>query len=109
MRDASGNESYEEGSIRLAQEVIQASIDEIELLGLPKKSETNDQLQALLTIILDEFKGSQVKEIKVIVNSADSEEEKLRKIKELVADLGQHTCYSMIAKLLLNNDIADIF
>lgn len=108
LRDASGNESYEEGSKKLAQEVLKAAIDELELFGLPKSLESTDQLQGLLTIILDEFKGSQVKEIKSVIHGNDSDEEKQRRVKELVADLGQHTCYDMITKLMLSSDMANI-
>ena len=35
LRDASGNESYEEGTKKLAREILQASIDELNLFGLP--------------------------------------------------------------------------
>ncbi len=104
LRDASGNESYEEGSKKLAQEVLQAAIDELEILGMPKRLGSDDKLEDIRTIILDEFKGSQVKEINRILKSNDNREEKFRKIKDIVADLDQQTAYEIIAGLLLSFD-----
>ena len=108
LRDASGNESYEEGCKKLAQEVLQAAIDELEALGLPKAAESDDKLEEILTIILDEFKGSQVKYLKTIINSNESSEEKYRKIKDLVVDLGQNTSYEIVTKLLVNESFTGI-
>lgn len=36
LRDASGNESYEEGKKGQAREILQAAIDELTIYGVPK-------------------------------------------------------------------------
>lgn len=109
LRDASGNESYEEGSKRLAREVLQASIDELKIYGLPKKEDnTSDNSNDILTIILDEFKGSQVKELRTIMKSRNSKIEKKRLIKELIEELGNTTNVNIITNILTNPDLVSL-
>ncbi len=106
LRDASGNESYEEGSKMLAKEVLQAAIDEIDMYGVPKKDGKSDNITTdLLTIILDEFKGSQVKELKDILSSNDNHSEKQRRIKELLEELGEFVSIDILTSILSNANI----
>jgi|TARA_Y100000385_G_scaffold275112_1_gene319085 HEPN domain-containing protein len=106
LRDASGNESYEEGSKRLAKEVLQVAIDELDMYGVPKNDDTSDDITTdLITIILDEFKGSQVKVLKDIISSSDGDSEKRRKIKELLEELGQFVSIDILTNILSNTNI----
>ncbi len=107
LRDASGNESYEEGSKKLAKEVITAAIDELNIYGLPeqRKAGNNDISDELLTIILDEFKGSQVKELRKILNSKSNLTEKKRLIKELIEELGEFTGIEILTNILTNKRV----
>lgn len=102
LRDASGNESYEEGTIKLAREILQASIDEIKAFGLPDLTQKNsdETLQDFLNILLDELKGSQVKQLKSILSSRESKDEKRRKIKEILEGLGEYGAYSVLTSML---------
>lgn len=103
LRDASGNESYEEGSKSLAKEVIQAAIDELNIYGIPGHESNVDEIsKEIITIILDEFKGSQVKELQKILNSKISLAEKKRRIKELIVELGENTSMEIITNILTN-------
>ncbi|MBC8320990.1 MAG: hypothetical protein H8E34_09730 [Bacteroidetes bacterium] len=110
LRDASGNESYEEGSKKLAMEVLKAAIDELNIYGLPNiDKQTDDKTsKELLNIILDEFKGSQVKQLRSILSSGDSLTEKKRRIKEVIKEIGEFTSYDIITNILTNKDIADL-
>jgi hypothetical protein len=56
----------------------------------------------LLNIILDEFKGSQVKELTRILSSKDSKSEKKRRVKELVEEIGEFGSYDIITNILTN-------
>lgn len=106
LRDASGNESYEEGSKRLAREVLQAAIDELDIYGLPEKeSDINDFITDIIGIVTDEFKGSQIKKLKVILFSNESEEEKKRRIKELLEELENNSSITILTNVLLNPQI----
>ena len=104
LRDASGNESYEEGSKKLATEVLKAAIDELKIYGLPNidNDKTDVATRELLNIILDEFKGSQVKELANILLSRDSKIEKKRRVKEIIEEIGEHASYDIIINILTN-------
>ncbi len=109
LRDASGNESYEEGTKKLAREVLQAAIDELNIYGLPNLVEnTNEQTNEILTIISDEFKGSQLKELQKILKSRNSIVEKKRRVKELIEDLGENASIEIITNILTNPKVASL-
>lgn len=108
LRDASGNESYEDGTTKLAKEIIQASIDEIAAFGItePGKNNYDQELETILNIVLDELKGSQVKQIKSIINSSDSKEEKNRLVFEIIGTLGETTVFKVITDILTHKSIS---
>jgi hypothetical protein len=106
LRDASGNESYEEGTKKLAREILQASIDELKAFGVPQQGEDDGQaevlLQEFLNILLDELKGSQVKQLKTILSSRESKDEKRRKIKEILEEIGEYDAYEVLISMLMH-------
>ena len=108
LRDASGNESYEERTKKLAKEILTAAIDEIKVFGISADTENNQDknLSAILNIILDELKGSQVKQLKSILSSRQSKVEKQRKIKELLEDMGENGAYTVLTSVLMYSDMA---
>lgn len=110
LRDASGNESYEEGSKKLATEVLKAAIDELNIYGMPNidKDNSDKTTRELLNIILDEFKGSQVKELSKILSSRDSKAEKKRRVKELIEEIGEFGSYDIISNILTNQVIVGL-
>jgi hypothetical protein len=103
LRDASGNESYEEGSKKLAREILQAAIDELKAFGLPDLSKNihmDEAISDILSCLLDELKGSQVKELKAILASKENMDEKKRKIKDILQNLGEYGAYDVITNIL---------
>jgi len=110
LRDASGNESYEESSKRLAKEVIKAAIDELSIYGLPNANDKNieDVTREFLNIIFDEFKGSQVRELSSILASSDSDIEKKRRVKEIIEEIGEYACYDIITNILTQSGVAKV-
>lgn len=106
LRDASGNESYEEGTKKLARVILQASIDEIKVFGLPETEtfKENQTIEELLSLLLDELKGSQVKQLKTILSSRENKNEKQRKIKEILESLGEYGAYSVLTSMLMHPD-----
>lgn len=110
LRDASGNESYEEGTKKLAREILQAAIDEIKAFGLPEiEVERIDKaVLDLLSILLDELKGSQIKQLKTILKSRESKEEKQRMIKEIVEGIGDNNAYGILTAILMHPDAVKI-
>lgn len=104
LRDASGNESYEEGTKKLAREILQAAIDELKVFGLPEITEekADESIKVFLNILLDELKGSQVKKLKSIIKSKESKDEKQRMIKEILEGIGEYGAYDVLTMMLLS-------
>ncbi|NOX87334.1 MAG: hypothetical protein GXO86_15485 [Chlorobi bacterium] len=105
LRDASGNESYEEGTKKLAREILQAAIDELKIFGLPEKKveeKPDKAIQDFLNILLDEMKGSQVKQLKTILSSRENKAEKHRQIRELLSGIGEYEVYDILASMLMH-------
>lgn len=111
LRDASGNESYEEGSKKLAREILQAAIDELKGFGLPdltKNIHSDQAISDILSCLLDELKGSQVKELKSILSSKENMDEKKRKINEILQNLGEYGAYDVITNMLTHPNASAI-
>lgn len=104
LRDASGNESYEEGTKKLAREILQAAIDELKVFGLPEITEekADESIKVFLNILLDELKGSQVKKLKSIIKSKESKDEKQRMIKEILEGIGEYGAYDVLTMMLMS-------
>jgi len=105
LRDASGNESYEEGKKRQAKEILQAAIDELNVFGLPKKDEdalSENQIKELLHFVLDELKGTQVRQLKNILTSSSTDAEKRRLVSELISEIGDNTAFDVLTNMILH-------
>lgn len=105
LRDASGNESYEEGTKKLAREILEASIDELKAFGVPRQvieDHSEKTIEEFLNLLLDELKGSQVKQLKTILASRESKDEKKRKIKEILEGLGEYGAYQVLISMLMH-------
>lgn len=104
LRDASGNESYEEGTKKLAREILLAAIDEIKVFGLPEEKDSSSEkaIEAFVHILLDELKGSQVKKLKAILKSKESKEEKSRMIKEIMDEIGEYGAYEILTSMVMD-------
>lgn len=104
LRDASGNESYEEGTKKLAREILQAAIDEIKVFGLPdvNASSQENAIEDFINILLDELKGSQVKKLKTILKSKESKDEKRRMIKEIMDEIGEYGAYEILTSMVMD-------
>ncbi len=77
LRDATGNEKTDDPVKMQAHEILEASILELETLGLPNgKSKTN----TVWDILEDELTGKQIKELKQIIeNDPDKRTELINK------------------------------
>ena len=80
-----------------AREILEATITELEHLGLPSGSSNSQKVWELLQ---DELTGRQIKEIESILNSEDSA--KPEKIGSLLEKLEKDSLAGIISKLLLN-------
>lgn len=80
-----------------AREILEATITELEYLGLPAgKNDT----QKIWELLRDELTGKQVKEIDAILKSESTD--KVKPISEILNDLDKENLSAIIARLLLN-------
>lgn len=80
-----------------AREILEATITELEKLGLPGESSEPEKVRELLE---DELTGKQLKEIDSILKSEAGD--KAEKIGEVLEKLDKTNLAAIIAKLLLN-------
>jgi len=107
LRDAVGNESYLERNKRTAAEILQSAMDELETVGKPKKNVTSDhQVLELLNAIFDELKGSQVRNLKQVLQTEMTPEEKKRRISDILREAGDENY--LLTKLLLHPYIVEL-
>ncbi|WP_319231819.1 hypothetical protein [Draconibacterium orientale] len=99
LRDtAAAGKTKDKDPVKLrASEILEATILELETLGLPEGEEEQQKLWKLLQ---DELTGKQVKEIEALAKSDDKE--KTKKISGILENLDKENLSLLIAKLLLS-------
>jgi hypothetical protein len=101
LRDTTGFNTYLDSCKKLGRELLQASIDELETLGLPKAEETTDEFFLIIAGALqDGLKGSQVKEIRQILSSGDSPDAKREKVLEKLKEYGSDCSQDILSNIL---------
>lgn len=97
LRDtAAAGKTKDKDPIRLqAEEILTATIAELESLGLPEAKQEKEKIWELLN---DELTGKQVKEIQAILKSEDPD--KTDKICDILEKLDTENLAKVIAKLL---------
>lgn len=109
LRDTSGSSSNIDTSKKLAREILEAAIAEIESFGIPGK--TNDTasielINIINEILQDELKGSQYKELKKIMKSGLNSKEKRIKISEELKVFGHEAANGILSGVLGNSKIS---
>jgi hypothetical protein len=99
LRDTfAGGSAKDKDPVRIqAKEILEAIIAELESLGLPQEKKEQQKLRELLE---DELTGKQVKEIDILLNSAD--QEKQEKLAEILESLPKENLVAVISKLLIS-------
>ena len=109
LRDTSGSSSIIDASKKLAREILEAAIAEIEIFGIPGKTDdaaSVEIINIINEILQDELKGSQYKELKKIIKSSLSTKEKQSKIAEKLKVFGYETSIGILSGILGNSRIA---
>lgn len=101
LRDASGSGSYSERVKRTAAAVLDAAMLEIEAFGLVEEQLPPDTIKALAGIIADELTGSQVRNIRQILQGAGTTDEKRRRLDEVFEQLDKVQLKNIVTTLLL--------
>jgi hypothetical protein len=98
LRDtAAAGKTKDKDPVRLqAEEILRATVAELESLGLPQDKQEKEKVRELLR---DELTGKQVKEIETLLASEDPE--KLRKVSDILENIEKENLASIVAKLLI--------
>ena len=101
LRDTSGSSSYLETCKKLGREILEASIEELKIFGLPEQEKGSDALfEAIDTALDDELKGSQYKEIIGILSSIKKPEIKRTQVLEKLQSFSTDTPTDILAAIL---------
>jgi hypothetical protein len=110
LRDTTGSNSYLETARKLGKEILEASVEELQILGLPEKDKESDLIfDAISNALSDELKGSQLKEIRLILITTETPEEKKSKVLEKLKSLGTETSVEVLASILTASPIINKF
>lgn len=99
LRDtAAAGKTKDKDPIRLqAEEILNATIAELEMLGLPRQKQEKEKIWELLN---DELTGKQIKEIELIIKSEDAT--KAERLTDILEKIEKENLATVIAKLLIN-------
>ncbi len=97
LRDtAAGGSEKDKDPIKIqARQILEATISELEYIGLPAEKQARYKVKELLE---DELTGRQVKEIEILLKSDDPD--KTEKIASLLEPVQKHALAAILAKLL---------
>ena len=97
LRDtAAGGSAKDKDPVRIqAKDILEATIAELEMLGLPKEKEEQYKLKELLE---DELTGKQMKEIKLLLKSERTD--KAEEISKILESLPKEKLAAILANLL---------
>ncbi len=96
LRDAAGTGKDSDPVILKAREILEATKQELEHLGVPRQEEENLKIWSLLE---EEMTGKQIREIRQILQS--EEPEKMEKIANILYNLEKEDMAVVLAKLLI--------
>jgi len=107
LRDTSGKSAYMDTCKKLGREVLQASIDELSVLGLPEiKDGVNSIPISVLTEALEEeLKISQNRKIKTLISSDLDPETKKKELLVLIKTFDKGFSERIVLNILLNPNL----
>lgn len=108
LRDTSGHSAYLDSCKKLGREILEASINEIEVLGAPGKLSDKAgkmDISVFLDALNDELKGSQYKSLLKTLKSNINPDEKKRVVHEIIREIGEETNRAILESILLNDNL----
>lgn len=110
LRDTTGSNSYLDTAKKLGKEILEACIEELNILGLPEKDKDSDLIfDAIVTALADELKGSQLKEVRQILATTETSEEKKVKVLEKLKSFGTEVSVEVLASILTASPVINKF
>lgn len=108
LRDTSGKSSYMDTCKKLGREILQASVDELKVFGLPDISSDDEKyvpIKAIIEALEEELKVSQIRKIRDIVNSDKDSEEKIKALKDLIHPMDKEITENIVLMLLSHESL----
>lgn len=97
LRDTTGSSEYLETCKKLGREILEASIEELKTFGLPQKNaEANEFYNTIFNALQDELKGSQMKEIRNLLESDEKKEKIIEKLKSYGTEIAPAALASIL-------------
>jgi single-stranded DNA-specific DHH superfamily exonuclease len=106
LRDTSGHSAYLDSCKKLGREILEASVNEIEVLGTPEShAEKTGKMDigVVLDALNDELKGAQYKSLLKTLKSEMSNDEKQRLVQEIIREIGEESTRTILVSVLLNS------
>lgn len=110
LRDTSGHSAYLQSCKKLAREVLEASIEELELKGEPRPGEDEEgkiPVSVVLDALDDELKGSQYKAMMKLLKSDLNPDEKSRQLHDIIKELDNETIMNILQGIILHRDFSN--
>ncbi|MCF8365572.1 MAG: hypothetical protein K9H16_07315 [Bacteroidales bacterium] len=106
LRDTSGHTTYLESCKKIGREVLGAAIEELEMTGIPEKSDEDGKINVhiILDALDDELKGSQYKTLMKLLKSDISTKEKSRQLQDIIKELGNETVINILQGIIMHED-----
>lgn len=110
LRDTLAKQSNIDASKQKGKSILEAAINELNLVGLPEKENKSSlNLEILLNAMTNELKGSQYKEITEIAKSREKYNAKRTKILDKLKTYGSDVSENILASILANDEMKKKF
>lgn len=110
LRDTSGYSAYLDSCKKLGREVLEASIEELQMKGEPQPGEEKEgkiAISVILDALDDELKGSQYKALMKHLKTDMNPEEKSRQVHDIIKELDNETIIAILQGIIMHKDFVD--
>ncbi len=110
LRDTSGYSAYLDSCKKLGREVLEASIEELQMKGEPQPGEEKEgkiAISVILDALDDELKGSQYKALMKHLKTDMNPEEKSRQVHDIIKELDHETIIAILQGIIMHKDFVD--
>lgn len=107
LRDTSGFTTYLDSCKKIGREILQASIEELQIMGGPVIAGVKPgtiEVSIILNALDDELTGSQFKALMKLLKSDLNEEEQSRQVHHIIKELNSETIISILKGILIHKD-----
>jgi ribosome biogenesis SPOUT family RNA methylase Rps3 len=107
LRDTSGFTTYLDSCKKLGREILEASIEELQIMGGPVigiEKPGSIEVSIILDALNDELKGSQYKALMKLLKSNLNTEEQSRQVHHIIKELDNETIVNILKGILIHTN-----